>query len=94
MLAKTLFEEATQKFSETLANSPVKDVEKNAKALFGSVLNKMDVVTREEFNIQQQVLIKTRLKLTELEQKISELEAKLAAQEPKSTKSKKSDSEK
>ncbi|MDK4688121.1 accessory factor UbiK family protein [Kingella negevensis] len=78
MIAKQLFEETANKISETLANSPVKDIEKNAKAMMSSAFNKMDLVTREEFDVQQQILIKTRMKLVELEAKIAELETKLS----------------
>ena len=80
MIAKQLFEEAASKISETLANSPAKDFEKNAKAMLGSAFNKMDLVTREEYDIQQQILIKTRVKLTELEARLAQLEAQLAPQ--------------
>lgn len=80
MIAKQLFEEATQKVSEALANSPVKDINKNAKAMFTGALNKMDVVTREEFDIQQQVLVKTRIKLAELEARLAVLETQLSPQ--------------
>ncbi|WP_416189369.1 accessory factor UbiK family protein [Neisseria sp. CCUG17229] len=75
MFGKNLFEEVTSKLSETIANSPAKDVEKNVKAMLGSAFNRMDLVTREEFDIQQQVLIKTRTKLVELEARLAKLEA-------------------
>lgn len=77
MIAKQLFEDFSQKVSETLANSPAKDMEKNAKAMLTGALNKMDVVTREEFDIQQQILIKTRTKLSELEVRLAALEAQM-----------------
>ena len=67
MFGKHIFEEVTSKLGETIANSPAKDVEKNVKAMLSSAFNRMDLVTREEFDIQQQVLIKTRTKLVELE---------------------------
>lgn len=79
MFGKQLFEEVSSKISETIANSPAKDMEKNVKAMLGSAFNRMDLVTREEFDIQQQVLIKTRTKLAELEARLAKLEA---AQEP------------
>ena len=82
MFGKQLFEEVGSKISETIANSPAKDVEKNIKAMLGSVFNRMDLVTREEFDIQQQVLIKTRTKLVELEERLAKLEA---VQEPEQT---------
>ncbi|QEY27001.1 accessory factor UbiK family protein [Neisseria zalophi] len=74
MIGKKIFEEVSAKLSETIANSPAKDVEKNVKAMLGSAFNRMDLVTREEFDIQQQVLIKTRTKLTELEERLARLE--------------------
>ena len=74
MIAKKIFEEVSAKLSETIANSPAKDLEKNVKAMLGSAFNKMDLVTREEFDIQQQVLIKTRTKLVELEERLAKLE--------------------
>jgi BMFP domain-containing protein YqiC len=45
--------------------------------------SKLDLVTREEFDIQAQVLAKTRAKLEALEQRVADLEAKLAASETK-----------
>lgn len=78
MIGQKLFEEVSAKIGETIANSPAKDVEKNVKAMLGSAFNKMDLVTREEFDIQQQVLIKTRTKLIELEERLARLEASQA----------------
>ena len=81
MFGKQLFEEVSAKIGETIANSPAKDVEKNVKAMLGSAFNRMDLVTREEFDIQQQVLVKTRTKLMELEARLAKLEAAAAPQE-------------
>lgn len=78
MIAKQLFEELSEKISTTIANSPAKDVEKNAKAMLSSAFAKMDLVTREEFDIQQQILIKTRTKLSELEARLATLEANIS----------------
>lgn len=75
MLNKGLFEEFGAKVSETLANSPARDLEKNAKAALGGVLAKMDLVTREEFDIQEEMLIRTREKLAELEARLAALES-------------------
>lgn len=68
--------EVQGKFSELLKNSPAKDIEKNVKAMMQQGFSKMDLVTREEFDVQAQVLARTRAKLEELEQKIAALEAK------------------
>ena len=55
------------------------DFEDKAKSILQSKLSQLDVVTREEFDIQTQVLIKTRTKLTELEAKVAALEEKITA---------------
>jgi len=53
------------------------EVEGRAKTVLQSQLSKLDLVTREEFDIQSQVLIRTREKLDAMESRLSELEAKL-----------------
>ncbi|WP_019029194.1 ubiquinone biosynthesis accessory factor UbiK [Colwellia piezophila] len=55
------------------------DFEDKAKTILQNKLSQLDVVTREEFDVQTQVLIKTRAKLTELEAKLAELEEKISA---------------
>ncbi|WP_334030277.1 ubiquinone biosynthesis accessory factor UbiK [Alteromonas sp. P256] len=52
--------------------------ETRVKTVLQSQLTKLDLVTREEFDIQSQVLIRTREKLEAMEARIAELEAKLA----------------
>ena len=53
------------------------DTEKNLRAALHSTLSKMDLVTREEFDIQQGVLARTRAKLEALEKQVTELEQQL-----------------
>lgn len=55
--------------------SPARDVEKNVKALLQSGLAKLDVVTREEFDVQKEVLARTREKLEALEARVATIEA-------------------
>lgn len=62
---------------QALENSPAKDIEKNMKAMMNQGFSKLDLVTREEFDIQMQVLAKTRAKLDALEARVAELEARL-----------------
>lgn len=50
------------------------DAEKNIRAAMTSTFNKLDLVTREEFEVQSQVLLRTREKLEALEQRVTELE--------------------
>lgn len=74
MMQSKFIEEITTKLSELMAQSPLKDFEKNARAMLSSMFAKMDLVTREEFDIQSQVLLHTREKLSELESKLAALE--------------------
>ena len=57
------------------------DLEHNFRAMLQSALGKLELVTREEFDVQAGVLSRTRAKLEELSQRLAELEAALAAQE-------------
>lgn len=50
------------------------DLEKNFHATLQSTFNKLDLVTREEFEVQSAVLARTRSKVDELEQQVAELE--------------------
>lgn len=74
MLDPKTLEDFSAKMSALLANSPVKDIEKNAKAALSGVFAKLDLVTREEFDVQAQVLARTRAKLKDLEVRVSALE--------------------
>ncbi|HVK54164.1 MAG TPA: accessory factor UbiK family protein [Burkholderiales bacterium] len=74
MFNNKLFDEFSRKFSELVAQSPLQDIEKNSRALLAQMFSKLDLVTREEFDVQQQLLVRTREKLTALETRIAELE--------------------
>lgn len=54
------------------------DMEKNVHALLQSALSKLDLVSREEFEVQKAVLAKTRARLEDLEKRVAELEKQLA----------------
>ena len=77
MLNKNVIDEINAKVGEILQNSPAKDIEKNIRVMLSGAFSRLDLVTRDEFDIQQQVLQRTREKLTELEAKVAELEAHL-----------------
>lgn len=81
MTTPRLFDEIGNKLSELAASSPAKDIEKNVKAMLGSAFGKLDLVTREEFDIQREMLEHTRLKLADLENRILQLENKQASSE-------------
>jgi BMFP domain-containing protein YqiC len=71
------FNDLQEKIGQVLENSPAKDIEKNMKAMLTQGFSRLDLVTREEFDIQSQVLAKTRAKLDALEARVAELEALL-----------------
>jgi BMFP domain-containing protein YqiC len=56
------------------------DVEKNLRAATQSVFDRLDLVTREEFDVQRKVLARSRSKIEQLEKQVAELEARLLSQ--------------
>ena len=76
MLNNEKLSELSNKIREIVKDSPLPDVEKNIDALLKSMFTKMELVTREEFDVQTEVLKRTRQKLEELEKKLSEIEAR------------------
>jgi len=76
MMNKNKVQEISDKIRELIKNSPIEDMEENINALLKSMFTKMDLITREEFDVQTAVLKKTRLKLETLEKKLDQLETK------------------
>ena len=62
------------KVGDAIRNSPAQEIEKNVRAMMNQGFQKMDLVTREEFELQAKVLAKTREKLEALEAKVTALE--------------------
>jgi BMFP domain-containing protein YqiC len=77
MDSSNFFNDLQSKINQVLENSPAKDIEKNVKAMLNQGFSKLDLVTREEFDVQTQVLAKTRAKLEALEARVAELESQL-----------------
>ena len=75
MLSPKSLDEISARISEMIAASPAKDIEKNARALLASAFARLDLVTREDFDVQVAMLARTREKLTELEARVAALEA-------------------
>jgi BMFP domain-containing protein YqiC len=71
-------DELHRKIAELIAASPAKDIEKNLRALLSSAFSRLDLVTREEFDVQRDVLGRTRDKLQEMEARVAEMEKSLA----------------
>ena len=76
MANNKLLEEISTRLSQLAASTPAADIERNAKALLSSFFSRMDLVTREEFELQRDMLAKAREKLTALETKVTELESR------------------
>ncbi len=73
---QTIANDMQNKVGDAIRQSPAKDMEKNVRNLMTQGFQKLDLVTREEFDLQTQVLAKTRAKLEELEAKVNALESK------------------
>jgi hypothetical protein len=82
MNANNFFTDLQNKLGQALENSPARDLEKNVKAMLSQGFSRLDLVTREEFDVQAQVLAKTRAKLDALEARVAELEALLKSRSP------------
>jgi len=76
VLASKVIDDVSARISEAIAASPARDVDKNVRALLTGALARLDLVTREEFDVQAQVLRRTREKLEALATRLSELEAR------------------
>ena len=77
MIDHSTLDDIVRKISSALpesARSLQKDIEKNIRATMSTMFEKMDLVTREELEVQKAVLARTRAKVDALEQKIAELE--------------------
>jgi BMFP domain-containing protein YqiC len=79
MQATQFIDELTAKMSQLAATSPARDVEKNLRALLSAGLARLDVVTREEFDVQAKLLARTLEKLAALDLRLAELERREAA---------------
>ncbi len=79
MLNMKLIDDLARQISETIPAGMKElqdDVKKNIRTLLEGTLAKLDLVTREEFDVQSRVLARTREKLEHLERLVSELEKK------------------
>lgn len=70
-----LLDEINEKLRAVMAQSPAADLERNLRAMLGAWFARLDLVSREEFDVQREVLARTRARLAELEKKVAELEA-------------------
>jgi BMFP domain-containing protein YqiC len=80
MLETKLLEDVAARVSALIAATPAKDVEKNLRALLTGTLSRLDLVTREEFDVQRAALARAREQLAALEAQVAALEARIGQQ--------------
>jgi BMFP domain-containing protein YqiC len=81
MKSTAWFEEFQKNVSELIAKSPAADIERNVKAFMGQAFNRMDLVTREEFDVQADMLSRALVRIDTLEQQLHALEVRVASLE-------------
>ena len=74
MIDKGFFEELNERISEAVRRSPAQDFEKNLRALLAAWFDRLDLVLREDFEVQKRLLEQAQAKLAELEARLAELE--------------------
>ncbi|HSS29372.1 MAG TPA: accessory factor UbiK family protein [Usitatibacter sp.] len=73
----------SERLAEMAANNPAQDLRRNIRAMLSSTFTKLDLVSREEYDVQVEVLARAREKLAALEKRVAELEAAARAPRPK-----------
>lgn len=76
MIDKRLFDDLNQRIADAMRSSPAADIEKNLRALLASWFDRMDLVSREDFDVQKKLLERASAKLAELEARLAELESR------------------
>ena len=71
-----LLDDLNRRVKDLVDASPARDIEKNLRALMSSTFSRLDLGTRKEFDVQQELLQRTREKLEQMEVKVAELEAR------------------
>ena len=74
MLNQQLIDEVSAKVRDMLSNSPARDIETNLRAMLAATFTRLDLVTRHEFDVQSELLARTREKLAELEARLAALD--------------------
>ncbi|NQW82403.1 MAG: accessory factor UbiK family protein [Alcaligenaceae bacterium] len=71
------FEEFQKNVSDLIARSPAADIERNVKGFMGQAFNKMDLITRDEFDIQVDMLKRVQERAAVLEAQVQQLEQRM-----------------
>ncbi len=82
MIDKRLASELGERIAEAVRASPAQDIEKNLRALLLAFFDRMDLVVREDFEVQKQLLERAQARLAALEARLAELEARAGAKRP------------
>ncbi|MEO7741766.1 MAG: accessory factor UbiK family protein [Usitatibacter sp.] len=78
-----LLSELSARLAAMAANNPARDLEKNIRGMLASAFTRLELVSREEYDVQAQVLARAREKLAALEKRVAELEAREAPPQPR-----------
>ena len=71
---KRFLDELSERIGDALRHSPAQDVEKNLRALLAAWFDRLDLVLREDFDVQRKLLERAQARLAELEARVRELE--------------------
>ena len=70
------FDDLGERIRDALRSSPAQDIDKNLKALLAGWFDRMDLVLREDFDVQKKLLEQAQARLAELEARVSRLESR------------------
>ena len=74
MIDPKLFDDLRKRIDEALKDSPAQDIEKNLRALLAAWFDRMDLVLREDFEVQKKLLERAQARLADLEARVAGLE--------------------
>jgi len=77
MADRKLLDEINERMRSVLAQSPAADIEKNLRVMLAAWFSRLDLVTREEFDVQREVLRRAQDKVAQLEARLAEIEARM-----------------
>ena len=75
MIDNRLLDDLRSRIEGALRDSPAQDIERNLRTLLASWFDRLDLVLREDFEVQKKLLERAQTKLAELEARVAELEA-------------------
>ena len=84
MIDRRLFDDLNERIGDALRRSPAADVEKNIRALLSGWFDRLELVARQDFEVQKKLLERAQARLAELEARVAELES---TRPPKQTRS-------